>query len=226
MVSGTAGLVHVGVATAAAMFVAVVTDLAVWQKAVLLIAGLLLGSMAGLASVRQLEGRVDRAGGIVLYFEDTLPYSFVFALGLLSLAPFAFAMSIRAVYGSPGFLLALQAVLSAIAGAWLAHEVVVAGWLRREASRLGPLKVQWFYARSAVGPEAMVGKTGVVTTQCCPTGYVRIAGELWRAQSLDGTRLDVGQQVIVRRLNGLVVLIDSGDSMASNKPQHPTTTAS
>lgn len=66
----------------------------------------------------------------------------------------------------------------------------------------------------------MIGRTGVVTTHCFPTGYVRIGGELWRAQSVDGARLVVGQQVIVRRLNGLVVLIDAADSTCLTTPSN------
>jgi membrane-bound ClpP family serine protease len=84
----------------------------------------------------------------------------------------------------------------------------------------GSLTVQWFHGRSVVGPEAMIGKTGEVTSST-PTGYIRIARELWRAQSLDGSRLAAGQQV--RRLNGLVLLVEDANSRVSNMALHPTT---
>jgi membrane protein implicated in regulation of membrane protease activity len=65
----------------------------------------------------------------------------------------------------------------------------------------------------------MIGKTGEVTSST-PTGYIRIARELWRAQSLDGSRLAAGQQVIVRRLNGLVLLVEDASSTVSNMALH------
>ena len=36
------------------------------------------------------------------------------------------------------------------------------------------------------GPEAMIGKTGVAITDLKPKGEVRVAGEIWRAESLSG----------------------------------------
>ena len=68
----------------------------------------------------------------------------------------------------------------------------------------------------------MIGKIGEVTSSCAPTGYIRIAGELWHARSLDSSPLTAGQQVIVRRLNGLVLLVEDANSTASNMALHPT----
>lgn len=53
--------------------------------------------------------------------------------------------------------------------------------------------------RSTVGAEALVGQTAVVVTST----QVRVAGELWAARS--DTRLLVGDEVVVRAVNGLTL---------------------
>jgi membrane-bound ClpP family serine protease len=70
----------------------------------------------------------------------------------------------------------------------------------------------------------MIGKAGEVASWRAPAGYVRIGGELWRAESIDGSSLVEGQRVTVRRLNGLVLLVDHADA-ASNRPLQPTSGA-
>ena len=57
------------------------------------------------------------------------------------------------------------------------------------------------------GPEAMIGKTGVAITDLKPKGEVRVAGETWRAESLSGD-IAKGEQVSVKALNGLVVMVE------------------
>jgi len=57
------------------------------------------------------------------------------------------------------------------------------------------------------GPESMMGKTGVAITDLKPKGEVRVAGENWRAESLSGD-IDKGEQVRVKALRGLVVMVE------------------
>jgi membrane protein implicated in regulation of membrane protease activity len=49
--------------------------------------------------------------------------------------------------------------------------------------------------RRAVGPQTLVGKTGVVREACKPLGQVFVAGELWGAHCAEGA--DVGASVKV-----------------------------
>src|SRR4051794_35871038 len=58
--------------------------------------------------------------------------------------------------------------------------------------------------RSTVGVEALLGQTAVVVT---PT-QVRVAGELWEARS--GERLRIGDEVVVRAVDGLTLTVDAG----------------
>jgi membrane protein implicated in regulation of membrane protease activity len=60
--------------------------------------------------------------------------------------------------------------------------------------------------RAATGTEALVGESALVATPCRPLGQVRIAGEIWAARSESGA--DPGQEVVVRGVKGLVLLVD------------------
>jgi membrane-bound serine protease (ClpP class) len=70
------------------------------------------------------------------------------------------------------------------------------------------------------GPEAMIGKTGTAVTDLKPKGEVRVMGEIWRAESLSGD-IAKGEQVSVKALNGLVVMVEKVQEQkvqASNGP--------
>jgi len=61
---------------------------------------------------------------------------------------------------------------------------------------------RWTHRRPpAVGAEALVGKTAVVTDE----GWVRAEGELWRARGAEGAR--PGERVTVEAVEGLTLLV-------------------
>ena len=66
----------------------------------------------------------------------------------------------------------------------------------------------WYWLRwtkrgkPRAGPEAMVGERGEVTED----GWVRVQGELWRAQG--GDRLHPGQAVHVTGVDGLTLIVE------------------
>jgi membrane protein implicated in regulation of membrane protease activity len=67
----------------------------------------------------------------------------------------------------------------------------------------------WYWSRrrrAVTGAEALVGEKAVVVSPLRPVGQVRVAGELWAARSESGA--DVGNEVIVRRVDGLTLLVD------------------
>jgi hypothetical protein len=156
---------------------------------------------------------------LVLYVADTGLYGLLLPIAIVSLSPFGFGWALRTVERSAGLEVWLQTIVCAVSAGWFMHEVVVARHLRQIAARFGELDVQWFHTPSAVGPEAMLGRAGVVATECAPLGYVRLGSELWKAESLDGTRLHVAQAVVVRRLKGLVILVELAEQSASNRLQ-------
>lgn len=60
--------------------------------------------------------------------------------------------------------------------------------------------------KAQTGREAMMGKTGVVTRMNGADLWVQVHGELWRARCQ--TTLQVGDEVIVRSLKGLVLQVE------------------
>ncbi len=56
------------------------------------------------------------------------------------------------------------------------------------------------------GSEGLVGRQGVAVERLVPSGQVRVRGELWDAESLEGV-LEAGEQVVVTRVEGLHLFV-------------------
>ena len=65
----------------------------------------------------------------------------------------------------------------------------------------------WKHKKSGTGKIHLVGATALVESELNPEGTVLIAGDLWRARSLDGTTIPVHQRVEVVGLDGHLVLV-------------------
>ncbi len=66
-------------------------------------------------------------------------------------------------------------------------------------------------SRSPSGPLELISSKGIVVKECRPSGTVRIGGELWNAKSLSGSRIEVGEKVVVRHAEGLLVFVEQLD---------------
>lgn len=86
---------------------------------------------------------------------------------------------------------------------------VVAGGAAVEAAEA----VFWFRwsrrRRAAVGAEALVGQTAVVTERCDPIGRAKIRGELWRAQAAGTDAIEAGSTVHVLGVEDLTLLVET-----------------
>ena len=60
--------------------------------------------------------------------------------------------------------------------------------------------------RAVVGAEVLIGQRALVAAECRPVGQVRLVGELWQARCDPGA--DVGEEVIVRALDGLTLVVE------------------
>ena len=56
-----------------------------------------------------------------------------------------------------------------------------------------------------VAPETIIGSRGRVATSIDPRGYVRVKGELWKAQST--YRLDVDEEIYVIGIEGIQLVV-------------------
>lgn len=61
------------------------------------------------------------------------------------------------------------------------------------------------------GFEAVIGMEATVIEALNPIGHVRLGGEIWKAQSLEGY-VDVGKTVVVMETKGLMVKVKTVDS--------------
>lgn len=73
---------------------------------------------------------------------------------------------------------------------------------------------------------AMEGQRGEAVQPLAPFGYVRVRGELWRAEVTGGrVPVQAGHRVLVRGTRGLTLLVEAEDgtslAAASNKPDAP-----
>jgi membrane protein implicated in regulation of membrane protease activity len=58
-------------------------------------------------------------------------------------------------------------------------------------------------------PTSMIGRRGEVAQRLSPEGFVRVRGELWKAQTLDGRGVvEVGRRITVRRVEGLKLYVE------------------
>ena len=61
--------------------------------------------------------------------------------------------------------------------------------------------------RALTGAEALVGHVGVIRRAPAPLGQVYVDGALWRARPCMEDELDVGDPVVVERVQGLVLTV-------------------
>jgi membrane-bound serine protease (ClpP class) len=151
-----------------------------------------------------------------------------FGLLLLALEPFLTAHGILAIGGAAAFAygslllvnspdapfllispLAIGAVTAVLAGSVL----VLVGFTWRTRRR-----------RALTGQEGLLGASGVVRRTIEPghQGIVQVLGELWRATAAEGGRLSQGEQVIVQRVDGLVLAVRRASGTApAPRPASP-----
>ena len=89
-----------------------------------------------------------------------------------------------------------------IIGAWIIKDVVLfpVVWRAYDWERPGRSR-------------SMVGEHGVARDRLAPTGYVRVGGELWRAEKLgDGPPIEAGQPVRIVKMEGLTLFVEQRDA--------------
>ncbi len=101
-------------------------------------------------------------------------------------------------------VVALLLAVFVLPSPWGLAAVAVAAVL--ELAETG-LFIWWSKRRkSSVGVDALVGRVGVASSDLSPQGQVKIAGELWQARCAGGC--DAGTQVVVRAVEGLLLVVD------------------
>ena len=69
--------------------------------------------------------------------------------------------------------------------------------------------------------ESIVGETGSVTVALDPRGAIRVASDTWTAISADGSRIDIGERVQVKEMDGLVLTVTRQQDQRTNETPRP-----
>jgi membrane-bound serine protease (ClpP class) len=67
--------------------------------------------------------------------------------------------------------------------------------------------VQTRHRQVHTGSEELLGATGIVRSRLDPVGHVFVQGALWRAQAADRNELEVGDEVVVEKVDGLTLIV-------------------
>jgi membrane-bound ClpP family serine protease len=133
------------------------------------------------------------AGAGLLIAEAHLPtYGALGIAGVIALIAGA-AMAVDGAGGGVALILALTVIVGLVALA------LVAVMARATLAAARP--------RARTGAEGLIGHIGIVRSAPAPVGQVFIDGALWRAKPCLADELEVGDQVVVERVNGLVLSV-------------------
>jgi len=85
-------------------------------------------------------------------------------------------------------------------------------WVVKDLS-LFPLVWRAYDTDCAGVANCIVGARGIADDRLAPSGYIRVRGELWRAELMgDGPPIDKGQRVRVRGISGLKLIVQADDA--------------
>lgn len=110
----------------------------------------------------------------------------------------------------PGWALTGVVAIALASWAGLDWRIALGLWLAYVAKDfvLYPFLRRAYETNAAAGAAALVGKTGIATQDLDPGGYIRIRGELWRAELAPGFRpVRAGAPVRVISAHGLTLTV-------------------
>ncbi|HWN10267.1 MAG TPA: NfeD family protein [Pyrinomonadaceae bacterium] len=70
----------------------------------------------------------------------------------------------------------------------------------------------WRHKRASAGEVKLMGEMGLVETKLDPQGTIIVDGELWNAQSSDGSDIEVNARVRVVGMQAHLVLVETCQS--------------
>jgi membrane protein implicated in regulation of membrane protease activity len=110
----------------------------------------------------------------------------------------------------PGWVLVTFCALALwafeLTAGWLAAAIVTV-WLIKDLA-LYPV-VRRAFAPAEAAADRIVGQTATAVEAVAPRGYVRLGGELWRAELADrAAPIEAGERVVVRRAEGLTLIVE------------------
>ncbi len=120
----------------------------------------------------------------------------------------------------PGLLLAGGVLWLLCDWGWLSRSAalaLLALWIAKDAAMYPLLRHAYDSTPSRlVGAERLIGQQGVAHEAIDPIGYVRVSGELWRAESSSpGVVIGARSRVRVHAVRGLTLLVSPDEETSS-----------
>ena len=142
---------------------------------------------------------------MILYFSESGVYGFILVAGILSLFPKILPrLGFLAFRNHDIFSMLLIFIVASCVG--FSGVQLQKVWTFEKI--FGPLRIKEFYAPSVTGQEGMIGKTGKVIKKIGPRGIVQIGAELWSARSNNGKEIVSGENIVVRDIEGNLVIVE------------------
>jgi membrane protein implicated in regulation of membrane protease activity len=105
----------------------------------------------------------------------------------------------------PGWIIAAAAIATLC---WLAELPAWLVWAGVGAAVLKDLVMYRTVRDTLRPPTGLIGARGRAVERLAPGGYVKIEGELWRAEASRG-EIAAGAEVVVREAHGLTLRVDA-----------------
>ncbi|MFQ5994550.1 MAG: NfeD family protein [Acidiferrobacterales bacterium] len=96
---------------------------------------------------------------------------------------------------------------------WLVWSIV-GFWVAKDVA-LFPFVWRSYDPGFRAASHSLVGAIGVTQSRLAPSGQIRVRSELWQAEAAPGARIRKGQQVRVREMRGLVLIVEPIDKASS-----------
>ena len=79
-------------------------------------------------------------------------------------------------------------------------------------------KKPWRNSDACVGEDGLLEQKGIVLEECRPVGQVKLINELWKAQSMNGEIIAKGEMIVVRRIEGLCLIVEKSEGSVNTSP--------
>ncbi len=116
------------------------------------------------------------------------------------------------LFQTPGWVLAAAIAFALERWAGLDWRIALGLWLAYFVKDfiLYPFLRRAYETGASGGAAALIGESGTATEDLTPRGYIRIRGELWRAELAAGSPpVRAGMRVTVRSAHGLTLTVTS-----------------
>lgn len=92
--------------------------------------------------------------------------------------------------------------------AWWVSAAILSGWVAKDLLLYPFLHRAYEVEPFLTGAERLVGAHGVVTAALAPQGYVRVRGELWRAEARTAEPVPEGSTVRISAARGFILAVE------------------